>query len=43
MLKSRLFGYSGAYILVTGTITITGVGDHDEARQRGERNKVAIF
>ena len=39
MLKSRLFGYSGAYILVTGTITITGVGDHDEEDKEAKEIK----
>ena len=35
MLGSNLCDYAGAYILVKGTITITGAGD--------ERNKGAIF
>ena len=43
MLKSNLCDYSDAYILVKRTITITGVGDDDTARQGDERNKVATF
>ena len=32
-----------AYILVKGTITITGAGDNAAARQSDERNKGLIF
>ena len=35
MLKSSLCDYSDAYILVKGTITITGAGDDAAARQAG--------
>ena len=43
MLKSSLCDNSDAYILVKGTITITGVGDDAAARQADERNKGVIF
>ena len=39
MLKSGLCDYSDAYILIKGTLTITGVGDDAAARQADERNK----
>ena len=42
MLRSSLCDYADAYILVKGTITITGEGD-DAAKQLDERNKGAIF
>ena len=42
MLRSNLCDYADAYILVKGTITITGEGD-DAAKQLDERNKGAIF
>ena len=35
--------YSDAYILVSGTITITGAGADDAAKQLDERNKGFIF
>ena len=34
MLKSSLCDYSDSYILIKGTITITGAGNDDAARQR---------
>ena len=43
MLGSDLCEYADAYVLVKGTITITGAGDHDAAKQLGERNKDVIF
>ena len=43
MLKSDLCDYADAYIFVKGTITITGHGDDDAARQLDERNKGVIF
>ena len=43
MLKSSLCDYSDAYILVKGTITITGRGADAAARQADERDKVVIF
>ena len=43
MLKYSLCDYSDAYILVKGTITITGSGNDAAARQADERNKVVIF
>ena len=32
MIRSELCGYSDAYILVSGTITMTGAGDDNEKR-----------
>ena len=43
MLRSNLFDYADAYILVKGTITITGAGDDDAAKRLDERNKGIIF
>ena len=43
MLRSNLCDYADAYILVKGTITITGAGDDAVARQADERNKGVIF
>ena len=43
MLRSNLCDYAGAYILVKGTITITGAGDDDAAKRLDERKKCAIF
>ena len=43
MLKSSLCGYSDAYILVKGTITINGRGADAAARQADERDKGVIF
>ena len=43
MLKSSLCDYSDAYILVSGTITITEAGADDAAKRLDERNKGAIF
>ena len=43
MLKSSLCDYGDAYILVKGTITITGVGDDAGARQADEKDKGVIF
>ena len=43
MLRSNLCDYTDAYILVKGTITITGAGDDAAAKQLDERNKGAIF
>ena len=40
MLRSNLCDYADAYILVKGTITITGAGADDTAKQLDERNKV---
>ena len=39
ILRSSLCHYSGAYILVTGTITITGVEVDNTAKRLEERNK----
>ena len=43
MVISSLCDYSDAYILVRGTIAITGVGADDAAKRRNERNKAVIF
>ena len=43
MLRSILCDYSDAYILVSGTITITGAENNDAARRLDERNKGVIF
>ena len=43
MLKSSLCDYSDAYILVKGTITITGTGDDAAATRADEINKGVIF
>ena len=43
MLKSSLFDYSDSYILVKGTITITGAGADAAARQTDERDKGVAF
>ena len=42
-LRSNLFDYADSYILVKGTITITGAGDDAAARQAEERNKRVTF
>ena len=43
ILTSNLCDYADAYILVRGTITITGAGADAAARQADERNKSLIF
>ena len=43
MLRSNLCDYADAYILVKGTITITGAGDDDTAKRLDEPNKGVIF
>ena len=43
MLRSNLCDYADAYILVNGTITITGDGDDDAAKGLDEINKVVTF
>ena len=43
MLKSSLYDYSDAYILVKGKITITGAGADAAARQADERDKGVAF
>ena len=43
MLKSSLCDYSDAYILVKGTITITGAGADAAARQADERDKGVVL
>ena len=43
MLKSNLCDYADAYIHVKGTISITGAGNDNAAKQLDERNKGVIF
>ena len=43
MLRSNLYDYADIYIHLKGTITITGAGDDDAAKQTDERNKGVIF
>ena len=43
MLKSSLCDYSDVYILIKGTITITGAGADAAARQADERDKGVVF
>ena len=43
LLKWSLCGYGDAHIFISGTITISGEGDNDAAKQADERNKVVIF
>ena len=43
MLKSSLCDYSDAYILVSGTIAMTGERYNNSARRADERNKGVIF
>ena len=43
MLRSNLCDYADSYILVKGTITITGAGDDAAARRADERNKRVTF
>ena len=43
MLKSSLYDYADACILVKGTTTITGAGDDAAARQADERDKGVKF
>ena len=43
MPRSNLCDYADSYILVKGTITITGAGDNDGERQQDERDKGVTF
>ena len=43
MLRTSLCDYSDGYILVSGTIIITGEGNDDAARRLDETNKGVIF
>ena len=43
MLRSNLFDYADAYILIKGTITMTGTGDDDAEKQLDVRNKGVIY
>ena len=41
--RSDLCDYADAYILVKGTIKITGGGDNDAEKQLDERNEGVLF
>ena len=43
MLRSNLWDYADSYILVKGTIAITGAGNDDATKQLDERNKGVTF
>ena len=43
MLRSNLCDYADSYILVKGTITITGAGNAAASRQADERDKEVTF
>ena len=43
MIRSNLCDYINAYVIVSGTITITVWGDHDAAKWADGRNKGIIF
>ena len=43
MLRSSLCDYADLYILVKGTITITGTRNYDDAKQADERGKGVTF
>ena len=43
MLRSSLFDYSDAYILVNGTITIYRARDNDASKRLDESNAGIIF
>ena len=43
MLRPNLCDYTDVYILVKGTIKITGAGDDDTTKRLDERNKSVIF
>ena len=43
MLRSNICDYTDSYILVKGTITLTGAGDNAAARRADERNKGVTF
>ena len=43
MLRSNLRDYADAYILVKGTITITGAGNDDSTKRADERGKGVTF
>ena len=43
MIRSNLCDYKDAYILVSGTVTITGAGADDTTKRAEEINKEVIF
>ena len=42
MIRLDLYDFSDAYIRVSGTITVTGSGDDDNAKRIDESSKVLI-
>ena len=42
-MRSNLCGFSDAYILATGTITVAGAGAEDNAKRLDERSEGVIF
>ena len=43
IIRSTIYDYSDVHILVSGTITVTGSGDDDDAKQAGKRNTGVLF
>ena len=43
LLRSSLCDYGAAYMLVSGTITITGAENDDVARRLDKRNKGVVY
>ena len=43
VIRSNLWDYSDAYILVSGTIAIAGAGADDDTKRADERNEGVIF
>ena len=43
IIRSTIYDYSDVDILVSGTITVTGSGDDDDAKRAGKRNKGVLF
>ena len=43
MIRSNLCDYSDGYIPVSGTKTISGIGNDDVAKRADERDKLVIF
>ena len=43
VIRSNLWDYSDAYVLVSGTIAIAGAGADDDTKRADERNEGVIF
>ena len=43
MLRLSLCDYSNAYLILSGTFTITGARNYDAVKRIGKRNKGIIF